>query len=128
MTGLFCSPIATQHGEQPRRQHDVTVLAALTLLHPEQHPGAVDVGDLQSDHLRYAKPGGISRRQRHTVLQIRNACQKSRDFVRAQHYWQMPRLARIGDALDHRRAAEGDAVKEAQGADRLVESIPGDAP
>src|SRR6476620_9004653 len=33
-------------------------------------------------------------------------------------------LARIGDALDHRRAPEVDAVKEAQGADRLVESVP----
>jgi hypothetical protein len=127
MTGLLCSPIATQHAEQPRRQHHVAVLAALTLLHPEQHPGAVDVSDLQSDHLRYAEPGGISRRQRHTVLQIRHACQKSRDLVRAQHHWQMPQLSRIGDAFDHRRTPERDAVKEAQGADRLVESIPGDA-
>src|SRR5260370_32063267 len=61
------------------------------------------------------------------VKPIRNGCQKSRDLVRAQHYWQMPQLARIGDALDHRRAPERDAVKEAQGADRLVESVPGDA-
>ncbi len=70
----------------------------------------------------------ISRRQRHTVLQIRHACQKSRDLVRAQHYWQMRQLACVGDALDHRRAPERHAVKEAQGADRLVESVPGDAP
>jgi hypothetical protein len=34
-----------------RRQHDVAVLAAFALLDADNHALAVDVGDLERDHL-----------------------------------------------------------------------------
>src|SRR5271168_163118 len=40
----------------------------------------------------------------------------------------MTQLARVGDALDHRRAPERHPIKEAQSADRLVKSTPRDTP
>ena len=42
---------SSQQVEQARRKHDVTVLAALALLDTDDHPLAVDVGDLERDHL-----------------------------------------------------------------------------
>jgi len=39
----------------------------------------------------------------------------------------LPKLARVGNALDHRGAAERDAVEETQRADRDVEAGPRDA-
>ena len=45
--------------QELRREHDVTVLAALALLDPDYHPLAIDVGNLQEDHFRYTQSGGI---------------------------------------------------------------------
>src|SRR5712692_8108804 len=44
-------PPRAQQFEQVLGQHDVAVLAALALLNPDDHPGAVDVGDLERDDL-----------------------------------------------------------------------------
>jgi hypothetical protein len=38
--------------------------------------------------------------------------------------WQLSPLARVGDAIDNRGAAERDAVKEAQGTDGNIEARP----
>ena len=47
-------PIAAENPQQLWGEHDVTVLAALALLDPDYHPLAVDVGNLQQNHLRHA--------------------------------------------------------------------------
>ena len=88
------APIAAQDAEQLRRQHDVAVLAALALLDPDDHPAAVDVGDLQADHLRHAQSGGIGRRQRGAALQAWNRFQEAHDLVGAQHHRQLAAAAR----------------------------------
>jgi hypothetical protein len=62
------------------------------------------------------------------MLQARDRRQKPHDFVGAQDYRQLPMLARVGNALNHGGASEGDAVEEeAQGANRNVKSGPGGA-
>jgi hypothetical protein len=43
-------PPRAHHVQQLRREHRVTVLAALALLDPDQQAQAVDIGDLQGDH------------------------------------------------------------------------------
>src|ERR1700720_2246168 len=52
-------PPDPQQIEQARREHDVTVLAALALLDADDHALAVDVGDLERDHLGGAQTGAV---------------------------------------------------------------------
>ena len=120
-------PVGAQHDEQLRRQHDVAVPPALTLVDPDQHATAVDVGELQPHHFGYPQPGGIGGHQRGAMLQVRHRRKKPHHLVGTQDHRQLPPLARVGDALDDRGAAERDAVEEAQGADRDVEAGPRDA-
>ena len=120
-------PVGAQHDEQLRRQHDVAVAAALALFDPDQHAAAIDIGEFQAYHFRHPEPGGIGRHQCGAVLQARHRREKPRHLIGAQDYRQLPVLARVRDALDHRGAAEGDAVKETQGAHCDVESGPRDA-
>ena len=120
-------PIGAQNNEELRRQHDVAVPTALALFDPDQHAGAVDVGEFQVHDLGDSEPGGIGGHQRCSVFQTRHCCQKPGDFLGAQDHRQLPALACIGNSLDHRGAPERDAVKEAQGADRYVKSGPRDA-
>jgi hypothetical protein len=53
-------PPGAQQVEQVWRQHDVAVLAAFALLDADDHPLAVDVGDLERDHLGGAQAGVAS--------------------------------------------------------------------
>src|SRR5712671_7087990 len=64
-----CPPPAAQQCEQACREHDVTVLAALALLHPDDHPPAVDVGDLERDQLGGAQACAVGHAQRCLVLE-----------------------------------------------------------
>src|SRR4051794_7523640 len=120
-------PVCAQHDEELRRQHDVAVAAALALVDPDQHATTVDVGEFQAHHFRYAQPSGIGGHQRGAVLEVRHGREKPHDLLGGQDYGQLPALACIGNALDHRGAAECDAVEEAQGEDRDVEAGPRDA-
>jgi hypothetical protein len=59
-SGLRKPPIAAQDAEQLPGQHDITLLAALAALDPDDHSVAVDVGRLQAGHLRRAPWSPIS--------------------------------------------------------------------
>ena len=85
--------------EQLRRQHDVAVLAALAVLDPDQHAAAVDIGDLEANHLGHPQPGGVGGRQRGAGLQARHRLEKAHDLISAQHHRQLARLAGVGDPL-----------------------------
>ena len=63
-------PPRAQPLEQHRREHGVAILAALALLDAQRHALAVDVADLQRDHLAGAKPGAVGDRQRRLMLQV----------------------------------------------------------
>lgn len=92
-------PIAAQNPQELRREHDVTVLAALALLDPDHHPLPVDIGDLRQNHLGDAQSGSIDRRQRGAAFEAWNGLQEAHDLVGAEHHRQLARLAGIGDAL-----------------------------
>ncbi len=100
---------------------------SLALFDSDQHAVAVDIGDPQLHDFRDPQAGGVGRHQRGAMLQARHRREKPHDLVSAQDYGQLLLLARIGNALDHRSAAERDAVEEAQGTDRDVEAGPRDA-
>jgi hypothetical protein len=58
------------------------------------------------------------------MFQARHRRKKPCHLVGAQDHRQLPALARVGDALDHRGAAERNAVEETEGADRDIEAGP----
>src|SRR5947209_2971600 len=118
-------PIAAENPQQLRREHDVTVLAALALLDPDHHPLTVDVGNLQQNHLGHAQSGGIDRRQRGAALEAWNCLQEAHDLVSAQHHRQLARLARIADAIRNGVVAERHTVEKPQRTDDLIECRPG---
>lgn len=61
-------PPYPQQLQQLRREHGVAVPAALSLLNPDQHPGIVDIVDLQVRNFRHAQPSAISHAQRRLIL------------------------------------------------------------
>ena len=71
----------------------MAIPAALALLDPEHHARAVDVADLERDHLGDAQPGAIGRGERRLVLRPRRRLEQKRDLLRAQHERQLARLA-----------------------------------
>jgi hypothetical protein len=118
-------PIAAQNPQELRREHDVTVFAALALLDPDHHPLAVDIGDLQQNHLGDAQSGGIDRRQSGAALETWDGLQEAHDFVGAEHHRQLARLAGIGDALRNGVMAERHTVEKPQRTHDLVQRRPG---
>src|SRR3954453_18710694 len=64
-------PPGTQQFEQKRREHHVAVFAAFALLDANDHALAVDVSDLERDHLGGAQACAISHAQRRLVLEPR---------------------------------------------------------
>ena len=120
------TPVGAQNAKQLRRQHDGAVLATLAVLDPDHHPPAVDVADLQADHLGGAQPRRIGRRQRGARLQAWHCLEKPHHLIGTQHHRQLARLPRIRDPLGNLVMAKRDAIEEPQSADRLVQSRPRD--
>src|SRR6478736_6336790 len=71
------TPVAAQDRQQLRRQHHVTVLAALAVLNPDHHPLTVDVGNLEESHFRDAQSGTIDRGQRGAALETWDCLQEA---------------------------------------------------
>ena len=77
-----------------RRQHHVPVFAAFALLDANDHAFAVDVADLERDHLGGAQTRPVGYAQRGFVLEPWRCIQEARDLLRAEHDRQ---LAGLGD-------------------------------
>jgi hypothetical protein len=88
---LYGSDRATN--TQVRREHDVTVLAALALLYADDHPRAVNVVDLERDHLGGAQAGAIGHAQRRLVLEPGCGFEQARHLLGAENHRQLARLA-----------------------------------
>src|SRR5215469_2960322 len=57
---LACgTPPFTQYLEQDGRENDVPILLALALLDADDHPIAIDIGELERHDLRGSHAGGI---------------------------------------------------------------------
>jgi hypothetical protein len=97
-----------------RRQHHVAILAALALLHADQHPFAVDVGDLERAHLGGTQSRTLGHAQRRLVFEPRCDIEQPRHLFRAQHHRQLARLMNEVCVLDDIVALERDPEKEPQ--------------
>src|SRR6201995_2800523 len=54
------APPLVQYLQQDGRENDVSILLALALLDPDDHPVSVDIGELERYDLRGSHAGGIS--------------------------------------------------------------------
>src|SRR3954447_19079241 len=115
-------PPGAQQIEQVWGEHDVTVLAALALFDPDDHPLAVDVGDLERDDLVGPQAGAIGYAERRLVLEPRCRIEQARHFFRAQHHRQLARLVNDVGVLDDLVALERNLEEEPQRRDGLVDS------
>src|SRR5271165_4553350 len=75
-------PIVTQRVEQFRREHDIAVLAALALDHPDHHPLVIERAGLQANGLGNAQAGGVAGRQDRLVLMSSTQPRKWRTSAR----------------------------------------------
>src|SRR5712675_1521120 len=85
-------PPGAQQFEQMWRQHHVTVFTAFALLDADDHALAVDVADLERDHLGGAQTRAISHTQCCLVLKSRRGSQEARDLLRTENDRQLVRL------------------------------------
>ena len=90
-------PPLPQHIERLGRQHDMAVLATLGLLDANDPLRAVDMLDLQSDHLAGAQPAAIAEAEQHSGLEARGDGQQAPRLVRAHH---LRDLLRLTDVID----------------------------
>src|SRR3954454_1760061 len=114
----------TQSLDSIVRGRALTVSAAFAVLDVDQHPRAVDRGDLQTRTLADPQTRRIGRRQRDTVAQARNRIQKADDLLGIEHRRKLLGLPAADDPRDGFLPPERDAVEEAQGARDLVDVRP----
>ena len=109
-------PIVTQRVQQFGREHDVAVLVALALGHPDHHPLVVERAGLQANGFGDAQAGGVAGRQDRLVFDVFDAAEKMANLRSAENDWQLLGLPRSGDARFQVSASpEGNIVKEAKG-------------
>ena len=79
--GTEGSPVVTQDSQQPGREHDVAILAALALVDANDLTLAVDVGRSQADRLRHAQAGCVAGGQDGAVLEAGRTVEEAEDFL-----------------------------------------------
>ena len=88
-------PPLAQQVERVGRQHDIAVLAALGLLDPNDLLRAVDVLDLQPDHLAGAQAAAIAETEQHAHLEAARNREQPPRLVLAHHQRNPLRLAEV---------------------------------
>ena len=81
------APVEAKLFEQLRAEHDIAVLAALTLSDMDNHPLAVDVTDLQVSRFCASCTGGIKRHEKDAMKGGIRGVDQSRDFFLAEYTW-----------------------------------------
>jgi hypothetical protein len=105
-----------------RRQHHVAVFAAFALLDANHHALAVDVADLERDHLGGAQACAISHAQRRLVFEPRRRIQEPRHLLRAEHDRQLAGFVDERRVLDDVGAPERDSEEEPQRSHSVIEN------
>src|SRR5262249_47986318 len=121
------APVSAEVFEQPQRQRDEAVLVSLALADVNDHPGAVDIANLQGEQLAEAQTAAVGDLQEYAVTPMGSRLDEARDCVWAEDAGQGVGAFAVGDVRHVLGPAEGEAVQEAQGGDDLVEPTPGDA-
>src|SRR6266545_1789829 len=121
-------PVGAECFEQSWRERHAAILAPLGLADVEHHPGAVDVLDAQSHNLTDAQAAAVSGLGAEAVHRIGDGVDECGNLLGAENHGERLGPLAIGDRGDHIGPAERGAVEEPQGADGLVEGVPGNAP
>src|SRR6516165_7425845 len=103
-----------QYRKQDGRENDVSILLALALLDPDEHPVTIDIGELERYDLRGSQAGGISQAQDRPVLDVRRCGEQPTDLLRAQNNGQAARLAGRDELLGKIVAFQCDFEEEPQ--------------
>src|ERR1700674_5904657 len=90
-------PPLPQQIERLGRQHDITVLATLGLLDPNDLLSAVDMLDLEPDHLAGTQAAAITETEQHAGLEAAGDRQQAPGLVRAHDE---RNLLRLPDVID----------------------------
>ena len=77
-------PVAAEDIQEPGREHDLAVLAALALADADDHAAAVDVLDAQADDLGDPQPGGVGGHEDGAVLEVGDDGEELGDLVGAE--------------------------------------------
>src|SRR6202047_4343258 len=88
-------PPLAQQVERVGRQHDIAVLAALGLLDPNDLLRAVDVLDLQPDHLAGAQAAAIAETEQYAYLEAARDREQAPGLVLAHHQRNLLRLTEV---------------------------------
>src|SRR5450432_3722530 len=88
-------PPLPQQVERVGRQHDIAVLAALGLLDPNDLLCAVDVLDLQPDHLAGPQSAAVAEAEQHAHLEAARDCKQAPGLVLAHHQRNLLRLTEM---------------------------------
>ena len=81
----------------------------------QDHPVAVDVGDLEPQGLAESQPRGVARGENHAVLGTRHAVEESNDLFGAQDDRQRLAALRQRQGVDRPVSLERDLIEETQG-------------
>src|SRR5262252_3089050 len=108
------APPFMQYLKQDGRENDVSILLALALLDPDEHPVTIDIGELERYDLRGSQAGGISQAQDRPVLGVRRRREQPTDLLRAQNNGQAARLAGRDELLGKIVAFQCDLEEEPQ--------------
>src|SRR5258708_18402486 len=109
-----CLAPSAQQLEQMRRQHHVSVFAALSLLDPDHHALAVDVGYLQGHYLGHAQSRPVGHTQSRLVLEPWRSIEEARHLVWTEDDRQLPSLVDECRVLDDGISLERDPEEEPQ--------------
>ena len=100
-------PVFAEQGQQPRREHDVAVPAALALADAEDHALAVDVLDAEGDDLGDPQAGGVGGHEDGAVLEADDGGEEAGRLLEAEDDGELLGLLGAGDALQDARAVRG---------------------
>jgi hypothetical protein len=90
-------PIVAQRVEQFRREHDIAVLVAFALGHPDHHPLVVERAGLQAKGFGDAQTGGVAGLQDRLVFDVFDAAEEMENL--RSIYPDLLRLMRLNSHL-----------------------------
>src|SRR5216683_270975 len=114
MTRWAHLPPLAQQIERLGRQHDVAILAALGLLDANDLLRAVDMLDLQPDHLAGAQSAAIAETEQNAAFEAAGDRQQALGLVRAHDQRNLLRLTDVIDLGGKVQAPQGHAEQEPQ--------------
>jgi hypothetical protein len=106
------APISPPVLEQPLRERDVAVPAALTLADVDGHAVGIEISDLEGDDLTNAEAAGVGGSQQEAMPRMRAGAQQAPDFFPAQDIGQLLGLSGSGDLERGLLPPERHMVKE----------------